>query len=154
MDKDKIVREIIELQRRLDRVRRQHTADSWIDLNLTRAQLKSLFIIAREGAPVNFRKLATGLRVAPSNATGIVDRLVEQGLLTRNLNPEDRRVYLLRLTGLGETLIANIREGNADHMLQILNRMNSDDLIALAQSLKPFVEAAESSSSDGEDGPE
>jgi len=52
-----------------------------MDLSLTIGQLKSLFFIDFEGS-TNFKKLATALGVTPPNVTGIVDHLVEQGLVT------------------------------------------------------------------------
>ncbi len=111
MDKVTLIEKIIQLQRQLNRALRQHEPDVWMNLNLTIAQLKSLFFIVNEGS-INFRKLAAALGVTPANMTGIVNRLVVQGLVSRTENPEDRRMLLLRATGKGEALVTNLRESN------------------------------------------
>jgi DNA-binding MarR family transcriptional regulator len=103
-----------------------------MELSLTIAQMKSLFFIANEGS-VNFRKLATALKVTPSNVTGIIDRLAEQGLVTRTENPEDRRMQMLQLTGAGEKLISNLRERRASQMSSVLNQMTREELTTVAQ---------------------
>ncbi len=87
--------------------------------------------------------LACGLRVTPANVTGIVDRLVEQGLVVRTSDPDDRRIQLLKVTDSGEALLSNLREGRASHMRQILERLTSDELQILARGLDSLVNAAE-----------
>ena len=87
MDKSQLISEIVELQRQAGRILGQYAASVWIDSGLTLAQLKSLFLITSKGS-TNFRKLAEALGVTPSNVTGIVDRLVEQGLVSRTEDPK------------------------------------------------------------------
>ncbi|MDB6027052.1 MAG: MarR family transcriptional regulator [Verrucomicrobiales bacterium] len=43
-----------------------------------------------------------------SNITGLVDRLEKRGLLKRNENPDDRRVYRVVLTPKGKKLVGQI----------------------------------------------
>jgi DNA-binding MarR family transcriptional regulator len=45
--------------------------------------------------------LAERVLLSPSGLTRLVDRLVENGLVTRDASPEDARVTLARLTGRG-----------------------------------------------------
>ncbi len=72
--------------------------------------------------------LAAALKVTPSNVTGIIDRLAEQGLVTRAANPEDRRMLMLQLTPKGEQLISNLRERRTSQMSSILKSMPADEL--------------------------
>jgi DNA-binding MarR family transcriptional regulator len=144
MEKAQLISKIIELQQQLSRALRQHEPDAWLGLNLTIAQLKSLFFIAREGS-VNFRKLASALGVTPADTTGLVDRLVAQGLVSRTENPEDRRMLLLRATGKGEALVANLRETTMSRVSDVLARMSENELYTLAQGLTSLVEAARGS---------
>ncbi len=97
MKTEKILNEIIESHRRLNHALRDYSPDVWMDLSLTIAQVKSLFFISNAGS-TNIKKLATALKVTPSNLTGVIDRLVEQGLVSRSENPEDRRMTLLKST--------------------------------------------------------
>lgn len=56
-EKSELIRQIIELQRQGRRALRQYVPDAWMNLNLTIPQLKSLFLIARQGS-MNTKSLA------------------------------------------------------------------------------------------------
>jgi DNA-binding MarR family transcriptional regulator len=142
MGKVDLVEGIIELQRKVDRARRQYQIDVWMGLPLTIAQLKSLFFISNQGS-TNLGNLARALGVTPSNVTGIVDRLVEQNLVSRKENPENRRMLSLRVTAMGEELVASLRERRRGYMSEALARMNEDELATLAQGLTALVKAVE-----------
>ena len=142
MDKAELTKEIIELQRRINWDMRQYTLDAWMELNLTIPQLKSLFFIANHGS-TNFTKLASALGVTPSNVTGIVDRLVEQGLVSRQENPEDRRMLMLRVTDKGEAIIADLRERRASHMSEILSNLSSEELNIVVKGFNLLSRAVE-----------
>jgi DNA-binding MarR family transcriptional regulator len=146
--REEIITQIIEIQRRMNRVIRKRTLDSWVKLRLTIPQLKSLFYISRHER-VNLSGLASGIRVTPANVTGIVDRLVEQELLTRIPDPDDRRILWLRVTKKGEALLANLREGRASEMRSILGRLSTDDLSVLARALDVLARAAEVTEREG-----
>jgi DNA-binding MarR family transcriptional regulator len=140
MEKSDLIREIIELQRQVDRTRRQYQIDVWMGLQLTIGQLKSLFFINNQGS-TNVGKLAAALGVTPTNTTGIVDRLVKKGLVSRTEDAQDRRMLLLRATKKGEELVASLRERKRSHMSEILAYMNMDELATLAQGFASLVNA-------------
>lgn len=142
MEKAELIKEIIEQQRLFNRVIRQYDPDIWMGLSLTIAQMKSMFFITNEGT-TNFRKLAAALKVTPSNVTGIIDRLVEQELVSRTENPEDRRMLMLQLTEKGETLIANLRERRVSQMSSILQQMTEAELSTIAQGFTLLRRAVE-----------
>jgi DNA-binding MarR family transcriptional regulator len=140
--REDLIAQIIETQRRMNRVIRERTLDPWVGLNLTVPQLKSLFYVSRHGR-VNLSGLASGIRVTPANVTGIADRLVEQELLTRLPDADDRRVLWLRLTEKGEALVANLREVRASEMRKILDRLSTENLSRLACAFNLLAQAAE-----------
>ena len=142
MGKSQLIQEIVELERQVGRILGQHAQIIWIDSGLTLTQLRSLFLIANKGS-TNFRKLAEALGVTPSNVTGIVDHLVEQGLVSRTQNPEDRREMTLQATDKGQALVSNLKETGIKHMTQILSLLNLEELSALAKGLSAFIRAAE-----------
>ena len=141
MDKAKLTEEIIQLQRQIGHAMGQYAPEAWMDLSVTIGQLKSLFFIDFEGS-TNFRKLATALGVTPPNVTGIVDRLVDQGLVSRQENPEDRRMLLLKTTDKGKALLAKLRESGVSRMSAILAQLSLEELAALAQGLTALARAA------------
>lgn len=141
-NKRELIAEIIELQRRLNRVLRHCAPEALMELNLTIPQLKSLFFISREGR-TSPKRLAAAFGVTPSNVTGIVERLVEQKLVSRQESPKDRRVLLLEVTEKGETLLANLREKRITQVSEILAQMSAEELTIVAQGLCLLVKAAE-----------
>lgn len=140
MEKNELITEIIELQRKVDRARRQYGLDAWMSLRLTIAQLKSMFFIINQRSTTS-GKLATALGVTPANTTGIIDRLVKQGLVSRTEDTQDRRMLLLKVTGKGEELVANLRKRRRDYMSKVLAGLSGDELATLAQGLTSLLKA-------------
>jgi len=135
-----LIEEIILLQQ-MSHALGQYSPEAWLDLNLSIGQLKSLFFIDSEGT-TNFRKLANALGVTPPDVTRIVDRLVEQGLVSRRENSEDRRMQLLQATKKGKALLARLRENKATHLHRILTHLSTAELTTVAQGLRSLVRAA------------
>ncbi len=146
MEKTELIKEIVELQRRINRDMREHTLEAWMGLNLTVPQVKSLFFIANQGT-TNSTKLAAALGVTPANVTGIIDRLVEHDLVSRLENPDDRRSLTLRVKEKGESTIANLRERRIGHTTEILTGLTSAELNAILQGFHLYIKAAEAHSS-------
>jgi DNA-binding MarR family transcriptional regulator len=142
MDRAKLIQEIIQLQQQIGYAVRQYAPEAWMDLSLTIGQLKSLIFIDFEGS-TNLRKLATALGVTPPNMTAIVDRLVGQGLVSRQDNPEDRRMLILKTTDKGKALLAKLRESKISRMSGILAQLSLEELSALAQGFIALSRAAE-----------
>jgi DNA-binding MarR family transcriptional regulator len=142
MKRGDLISEAIELDRQAHRIIRQHSFNAWMGLNLTVTQLKSLFFISNQGVS-NPRKLALALGVTPSDVTGIVERLVEQGLLIRQDNPDDRRVSVLRVTEKGEAILFDLRERRTSSMREILAGMDTEELSCLIKGLSALVKAAQ-----------
>jgi DNA-binding MarR family transcriptional regulator len=59
--------------------------------------------------PRPMREVAEACHCDASNATWLVDRLEERGLVERRTPPEDRRMKTVALTAAGETLVEAIR---------------------------------------------
>ena len=146
MEKGEMIQEIITLHRKVNRILRDYDVDVWMDMKLTVPQMKCLFYISNQGK-TNFRKLAERLKVSPSNITGIIDRLVEQGLVSRAENPEDRRILLLQATPKGEAMVSELREKRSTHLSHILDDLNMKDLDNITYGLTVLARAAEEYSS-------
>jgi MarR family transcriptional regulator, organic hydroperoxide resistance regulator len=140
MDKKKVINEIIDLQRRTSQLIIPYAIKAWRELDVPLAQLKSLLIIAGKGE-TNFSALAQDLGVTPGDVTGIIERLVEQGLVSRKPSPEDRRIIWLQATDKGRALLANLMESQTRHMVHILEYMSLEDLKSLLMGLSGFIQA-------------
>jgi DNA-binding MarR family transcriptional regulator len=63
---------------------------------------------ARPGVVPSIRWLAERLQVQHHSAVGLVDRLVERGMVRRYRDPSDQRRALVSLTGAGESVLAEL----------------------------------------------
>jgi len=142
MDKKEVIDEIIELQRRMSQVIIPYAIDSWRELDVPLAQLKSLLIITCKGE-TNFSTLAQDLGVTPGDVTGIIERLVMQGLVSRKPSPDDRRIIWLQPTDKGRDLLANLMESQTRHMVYILEYMSLEELQSLLSGFSAFIHAVE-----------
>jgi DNA-binding MarR family transcriptional regulator len=103
-------------------------------LNLTAAQAVALRELT---GPMTMRDLADRMSCEPSNATFVVDRLEEQGIVERRPHPGDRRAKQLVLTSEGVAL----RERLIDLLTEAspLARLTSDEQAALNDLLTRAV---------------
>jgi len=146
MGKTELIDEVVDLHRRVNRALRQSNQDAWMQVSMTVPQVKSLFFITSNGQ-TNFKNLAAALKVTPSNLTGVIDRLVEQGLVSRTENPEDRRMILLKATEKGESLVSDLRERRINSLSQALSGLDPPELTRIKQGLELLVTAMEAQGS-------
>jgi DNA-binding MarR family transcriptional regulator len=71
-------------------------------------------------------RLADLLDVSLSNATGLVDRMAERGLVERVRVPDDRRVVIVRASADGVRIRDEIEALKQDRMRTILARLTPD----------------------------
>jgi DNA-binding MarR family transcriptional regulator len=71
---------------------------------LSMSQLSTLFQLAHHGS-LAVSEISDGLGVSKAAASQLLDRLVQQELVTRTENPQDRREKQLVLTEKGRTLL-------------------------------------------------
>jgi DNA-binding MarR family transcriptional regulator len=139
--REDVIDGIIKSHRRVNHFIREGNIESWISLNLTVPQMKCLCYISRHGK-INLSGLAAGIHVTPANVTGIVDRLVEQGLVTRVPDTADRRVLWLDVTEKGAANLAVLREGKAGKMRELLECLSDSELSIVSEAFDILAGAA------------
>ena len=85
--------------------------------------------------------------------TGIVDRLVKQGFVTRRSHPTDRRVVLVQLTPTGMETLALVEEMRESRMEAALQRMGEPQARSLVRLLGQYLQAMEISATEAFSGP-
>lgn len=73
--------------------------------------------------------------------TGIVDRLVKMGLVTRKRSAQDRRQVLVELTPAGRDLLNKVRHSREKRLRDTLMRLSQEDAKELLRLLKTYLEA-------------
>ncbi|RTM08682.1 MAG: MarR family transcriptional regulator [Hyphomicrobiales bacterium] len=82
--------------------------------------------------------LSRFLLVSNGNVTGIVDRLVSEGLVTRARRNGDRRTSMVRLTEDGTKSFAAIAAAHESWVGELLGNVSEDEARRLAGMLKSF----------------
>lgn len=138
--KDQVVHAIVDLNADLARLMAASSADAWMDLqNITVKQLKVLLILSQRGSET-VTALSKRLDVHISTVTGILDRLVEHGLVQREEDPRDRRHVISRLTPQGEQILRRLYySAGQDELARRLEKLDGETLHTLEQSLRAVV---------------
>lgn len=79
---------------------------------------------------INYIDLSDLMLCTKGNTTRVVRAMQREGLLTRQLNTEDRRSYNLFLTPKGEILFKEVNLAYIQHIDQMLNSFSDEQLAA------------------------
>ena len=96
--------------------------------------------LARAETGMNMTELSRQLMVSNGNVTGIIDRLVAEGMVERLAQVGDRRATFVRLTDKGAARFAAMAEAHADWIGAILANYSSaevETLFALLARARP-----------------
>ena len=113
-----------------------------VQLDVPIGQMKTLFILWTAGKPQTMGQLAHALGVSLGSVTGLIDGLVQRGLVRREEDPADRRQKLARLTPTAATRLRRMEHERSLIAGRLLRRMQLDDLRALRQGLMALATVA------------
>lgn len=83
-------------------------------------------------------ELSRFLLVSNGNVTGIVDRLVADGLVARAAREGDRRASVVRLTATGRDTFAAMADAHAEWIDELLGGIAPGDAETVAETLAMF----------------
>lgn len=113
----------------------------WRYLDLTMAQLKAVMLLGRTGR-ARSRELADGLGIAPSAATPLVDRLVEQHLARRVDDADDRRIVWIHPTKKAQGIYDELLHTSEDVLNDIITEVSARDRKAVRDAVQLLADAA------------
>ena len=113
--------------------------------DLASATRDLLFTVYRsapqDGLPAS--ELAALLAVSPATVTGSTDRLEARGLLTRTLDPDDRRSWRIALTDAGRALVRSHLPEHLAFEQSLLAALTPDEITQLETLLRRLIDHAE-----------
>jgi DNA-binding MarR family transcriptional regulator len=127
-----------------DRIVRQLTATrsaGIFESTVTMAQLKVLMLLGAK-AETRMSELATDLHLSLSTVSGLVEKLVENGLAARRTDVVDRRQVLVSLTQQGATFLDRFQELGKDTLRALLEQLTVDELECVATAMNVLISAA------------
>ena len=108
------------------------------EFNTTLPRFDVMAALFRKPEGMLMSDLSRFLLVSNGNVTGIVDRLVSDGLVARAQREGDRRTSIVRLTEAGEATFRKIASAHEIWIGEFLGNVSEDDARRLASMLKSF----------------
>jgi DNA-binding MarR family transcriptional regulator len=124
---------LLEISRVLMGITLRAVASSPVPLTVPQHRL--LVVISVRG-PQRIGALAADLGVNQSNASRLVDRLVDQGLLARATDPEDGRASLVSLTEAGVAAYDGINDLRLEQLRELVQDLSPTGRRGLASGLR------------------
>jgi DNA-binding MarR family transcriptional regulator len=138
-ERSRLLDEIGSLEIRLLALGLPEETSTLLDYNITLQQMRTFaLILARGQTPIT--KVANALGIRPNVATGIIQRLVDRGLIERHEDPGDRRVRLLTVTDQGLALLDEVSGIVLARGRKLLDRLSDQQL----RQLRDILAAMES----------
>jgi DNA-binding MarR family transcriptional regulator len=119
---------ILKLQRLIGAELRERLR---VEYDTTLPQFDVMSALDRTETGLTMSALSEALMVSNGNVTGIVERLVEQGLVERAPVAGDRRATLVRLTGRGRETFSEMAARHRDWVSAALDGLNVQDAAAV-----------------------
>lgn len=111
--------------------------------DMTPAQTHTLLYLCHRGEPVPQRDVVAHLRVKPSTANGILDRMEEKGLIRRTADPADQRQKRVEATEKGRELKDLAEDAFQDAEDMMLRGLKPEELDTLRELLCRIIENLE-----------
>lgn len=127
-----IVKEILDLSEKIFATIPITIPPEWFSSDATIAQLRILLLLHMQGS-ARMSSIASELGIALPTATGIVDNLVKKELVTRDMDPHDRRVVVCKLSPTGQIFINKMWLSGQSQMERLLDGLSSDELEKAAE---------------------
>jgi DNA-binding MarR family transcriptional regulator len=133
-DLDLVIETMIYLETESRRIAREAASR----LGLTAIQLNVLKLLNEIGE-LSFSELSRRLAAQNSTVTGIVDRMVQAGLVVREQSAEDRRVWRIRATERGAALAREVAVLPWDLLRDSLSTLDEAEKVSLVRILRKLA---------------
>jgi DNA-binding MarR family transcriptional regulator len=119
----------------------QRWAEVLAELEVTPTQAKVLMALGEAG-PLGQQRLAELVGVDPRNAVAVVESLVGAGLVSRAVDPSDRRRRVLALTAPGRRLVKKLVTSTTQKDDELLASLPAGDRETLRRLLSDVLHAS------------
>jgi DNA-binding MarR family transcriptional regulator len=133
-----IINEVFENMSAMKRGMYSHFQTIMKDCPVSRTQLELLFTI-KHLQPISFKHLAKQLYLTPGAVSQLADSLLQDGFITREIDPNDRRTQSLSLSEKGEGVLTDIEKRQKKIMEQVMQDLTTEELAAWANVQKKLI---------------
>ncbi|HEY5639200.1 MAG TPA: MarR family transcriptional regulator [Dehalococcoidia bacterium] len=121
--------------------------EQWAGLGLTMTQVRVLYTLQIEDR-LTAGELAERLNVRPSTVTRIVDRLVQNKLVARDVDESDRRLVRHRLTKKGASVFRELQSMGRERLARVFDQLDDGQVKRVVEALRDLNEAVETVASE------
>lgn len=108
--------------------------NSQFDLSVAKFDVLAQLDRHKEGLALG--QLSQNLKVSGGNVSGLVRRLLADGLISKKISSDDRRSFIVRLTPKGDTLFQKASGIHKRHLVQCFQNASAGELEATSAALK------------------
>lgn len=135
-ERERLVHEIEDLSGAMEQTALTALLQYLLATDLTLQQLKILTVLVTTEGGSTGRALADSFGVSMASMSGLLDRLVAQGVIARSQDPDDQRVRRVRATPLGASVVRRLVVARPEFRRDILMSLPDEDLRALEQGMR------------------
>lgn len=139
-DREALKRDLYALAFHLLRRANVGTFNAVADLDLSFTQIKALCALDADGDERSVGALAESLGSSLPAMSRAVDGLFERGLVSREEDPDDRRMKRVRLTPAGREIPAALSEGRLSALQELIDSFAEEEAQALGGALATILE--------------
>jgi DNA-binding MarR family transcriptional regulator len=136
---ERVIAEIGRLNMTLEPLRIQ----AWESYGITVSQLRVMHLIRQMGAPSQ-RDLTLALKISGPTLSGMIDRLIQRGVIERRDDDLDRRITRVSLTPEGDNVLCALEQAGHAVLGEALGAIGPAARQRLARDLAAFATAIES----------
>ncbi|RLC57310.1 MAG: hypothetical protein DRI30_04435 [Chloroflexi bacterium] len=121
--------------------------EQWAGLGLTMTQVRVMSSLQMQDG-LAAGELAERLNVRPSTVTRIVDRLVRNKLVSREVDESDRRLVRHSLTKKGSSVFRELQSMGRERVSRVFDRLDDKQVKRVVEALRDLNEAVEAVASE------
>lgn len=96
--------------------------------------------LERHPEGLKMSEISRRLMVTGGNVTGLTDQLEKEGLVARDVDPNDRRAFTVSLTPAGRALFDKMARAHEDWVIELFGGLSIDDKAKMHQRLGKLKE--------------
>lgn len=118
-------------------------AEELSPVGLSVSQFNVLTVLHRSRRPLSMGEISETVSVRPANLTGVVDGLTDKSVVTRSINPNDRRSFLVAITEEGERFLAEFLPRHWPFLRQLFDGLSTPERLQLLGLLEALLKSIE-----------
>jgi DNA-binding MarR family transcriptional regulator len=140
--REELIEELFESSQAVQRAWKLHFFKVLGEEGFTPPQLGLLFFI-KEHQPVTASALATHLQVSRSAASQMLEKLAQAGFISREEDPNDRRLTYIRISASGEKKLKKLEQKRKDFFISTSYGLTDEELINMRLINNKIIEQIE-----------